>query len=206
MGAPQIGEAGVTAQPGTPAGQIDVRIHELRQLFDSFDPAPFRERTLDQAAEEYIVESLRELPRGAIAHLVVHLDQTETLEETRTVIADAVHNFFEYRADMARRKLSDLTGAGWKNLFTGLVFLAACTFIANLMSSLHPSTLVSIFREGFIIAGWVAMWRPLEMFLYERWPMKRMIRLYRRLSVIPVSVRLHTPQGAVRAVAERTIG
>lgn len=177
---------------------IEVRIRELRQLFDSFDPAPFRERDLDADAEEYIVESLRELPRGTQAELVVHLDQLERMDEARAVVADAVHNFFLYRMRMAERRLSDLTGAAWKNLFTGLAFLTACTFIANLMANLEPSSLISILREGFVIAGWVAMWRPLEMFLYERWPLKRMVRQYRRLSLIPVSVRPHTSQSAVQ--------
>jgi len=34
---------------------IEVRIRELTQLFNSFDPSPFQERDLDSDAEEYIV-------------------------------------------------------------------------------------------------------------------------------------------------------
>ena len=47
-----------------------------------------------------------------------------------------------------------------------------------------------IVRESLIIAGWVAMWRPLEIFLYDWWPIRRQVKLYRRLSEMPVRVKV----------------
>ena len=44
-------------------------------------------------------------------------------------------------------------------------------------------------REGLIIAGWVAMWRPMEIFLYEWWPLLRTGQLYEKLSRMRVEVR-----------------
>lgn len=41
---------------------IEVRVSELRQLFNAIDPSPFRERDLDPRAEEFIVEWARDLP------------------------------------------------------------------------------------------------------------------------------------------------
>jgi hypothetical protein len=42
----------------TPHAQtIELRLTRLQQLFNSFDPSPFRDRDLDQDAEAYIVES-----------------------------------------------------------------------------------------------------------------------------------------------------
>jgi len=37
-----------------------VRVAELRQLFNAIDPSPFRERDLDPRAEEFIVEWARD--------------------------------------------------------------------------------------------------------------------------------------------------
>jgi len=39
------------------------------------------------------------------------------------------------------------------------------------------------------IAGWVAMWRPMELFLYGWWPIRGEARLYDRLAVMPVRIR-----------------
>jgi hypothetical protein len=46
-----------------------------------------------------------------------------------------------------------------------------------------------VLREGLIIAGWVAMWRPMEIFLYEWWPLRRKGHLYEKLSRMHVEVR-----------------
>jgi hypothetical protein len=43
-------------------------------------------------------------------------------------------------------------------------------------------------REGFLIGGWVAMWRPLEVFLYDWWPILGEVRLFDRLSGMPVHI------------------
>ncbi len=55
--------------------RIEVRVGEIRQLFNSMDPAPFRERDLDPKAEEFIVDSARELRRRAPLGLVVRLSR-----------------------------------------------------------------------------------------------------------------------------------
>jgi hypothetical protein len=46
-----------------------------------------------------------------------------------------------------------------------------------------------IVQEGLIIVGWVANWRPIEIFLYDWWPIVRRRRLYRRLASATVEVR-----------------
>jgi hypothetical protein len=45
-----------------------------------------------------------------------------------------------------------------------------------------------IAEEGLLIVGWVAMWRPLEIFLYDWRPIWRRCRLYAKTR-IPVTVR-----------------
>ena len=48
-----------------------------------------------------------------------------------------------------------------------------------------------VLREGLLIVGWVAMWRPLEVFLYDWWPIRAEARLYDRLSAMPVRIEYH---------------
>jgi hypothetical protein len=50
--------------------------------------------------------------------------------------------------------------------------------LSQLLGSLDPtSKFWPIVREGVVIIGWVAMWRPLEVFLYDWWPLREQ-RLY----------------------------
>ena len=67
----------------TPAAQtMRLYLGELRQLFDSMDPAPFRERDLDPKAAEYIVDSAREAPVGSALALQVQLGRESGTEAT----------------------------------------------------------------------------------------------------------------------------
>ena len=43
-----------------------------------------------------------------------------------------------------------------------------------------------IIKESFVIGGWVALWRPLEIFLYDWWPIRAEARLFDRLASMPV--------------------
>ena len=53
---------------------------------------------------------------------------------------------------------------------------------------LEESRIGEFVREGFLIGGWVAMWRPLEVFLYDWWPIRADGRLLQRLSTMPVRI------------------
>ena len=57
------------------------------------------------------------------------------------------------------------------------------------MRSLLPrSQLAQVISESLVIGGWVAMWRPLEIFLYDWWPIRNERRIYDRLSRMPVRI------------------
>jgi DtxR family transcriptional regulator, Mn-dependent transcriptional regulator len=46
-----------------------------------------------------------------------------------------------------------------------------------------------ILRESLTIGGWVSMWRPLEIFLYDWWPIRSEAQLSDRLAAMPVRIR-----------------
>jgi len=152
------------------------------------DPSPFHERDLDDDAEEFIVSWAREFPRRDSVSLVVHVDQLPGHGDARHLLETAVHNYFAYRAKLNLHEFRHLLKEGRTSLIIGLAFLAACTLMSQLLRQ-RAGTLPIVLREGLIIAGWVAMWRPMEIFLYEWWPLLRRGRLYEKLSRMRVEVR-----------------
>ena len=50
------------------------------------------------------------------------------------------------------------------------------------------SRIGEILRESLTIGGWVSMWRPLEVFLYDWWPIRNEARLSDRLAAMPVRI------------------
>lgn len=176
-------------RPPAGRGVIEVRLREVRQFFDALDPSPFREKDLDPDAEEYIVESARELPSGDPCALVIHLDQPTGLPDEDGAIGEAVRVHFARRAALLRRDLRRLLRRGLISLAIGITFLVAIFAVVRLIGQLMGETAVGILsREGLIIVGWVAMWRPLEIFLYDWWPILGEQRVHERLSRVEVRV------------------
>ena len=166
---------------------IEVRVSELLQLFNSIDPAPFRERDLDPAVEEFIVDWSREAPTNAPLALLVRIDRPANSADGADVVREAIHEFFAQRAIAARRRLRRLFRYGRISLVIGLavltIFLVAAQFVFRRTGS---TALSGVFHESLLIGGWVAMWRPLEVFLYDWWPIRAESRLFDRLARMPV--------------------
>jgi len=181
-----------------PVHRLDLRLRELGQLFNSMDPAPFLERDLDRDAEEYIESWAMEHPAGSRFQITLHLQQQPAQPDSGHVIAEAIHNFFAYKAELARRELRRLLSQGRTSLAIGLCFLVACLATANAIGRIGSGDLISIGREGFIIIGWVAMWRPVEIFLYDWWPLLRRRRIYQSLA------RAHVGVAAAAAAASKS--
>jgi hypothetical protein len=168
---------------------IEVRLREARQLFDALDPSPFREKDLDRDAEEFIVGSAVELAAGPPTALLIYLEQPTGLADEGRAIGDAVRAHFGRRASLLRRDLRRLIRRGLISLLIGLGFLATLFAAARLIDrSKADSALTSLLKESLVIGGWVAMWRPLEIFLYDWWPILGEQRTYSALSRIAVRV------------------
>jgi hypothetical protein len=173
-------------------GTIRLRLRELSQLFNSMDPSPFNDRDLDADAEEFIVSWARELPPEADLELVIHLP-APALPERLADVQGAVRQYFTQRAEDNWREFRLLMRRGRISLIVGLLFLGMCLFISELFAKFGDSTFTHILRESFTIGGWVAMWRPLEIYLYDWWPLRADGRVFRRLSGMPVRIVLPEP-------------
>jgi hypothetical protein len=103
-------------------------------------------------------------------------------------VQESVRHYFSYRAEMLWREFRQLMKEGRASLLIGLTFMTSCQLAAMLL--LHgEGTARSVMREGLTILGWVAMWRPLEIYLYRWWPLLARKRLYDRLARMTVDVR-----------------
>jgi hypothetical protein len=188
--------AGATTKPSwagdtIPQGcrLIEVRVAELRQIFNGIDPSPFHERDLDPRAEEFIVDWAKDLPWDTTWALLVHLERAAGLGDEATILRQAIHEYFGQRCKAADRRLRELFRRGRISLAIALAFLAASIAVGDAIATyLDESRLGVVIREGFLIGGWVAMWRPLEVFLYDWWPIRAEVRLLRRLSTISVRI------------------
>jgi hypothetical protein len=166
---------------------IDLNVRHSRQLFDTRDPAPFHERDLDADAVAYLLAAAQEIPRKRPLAVVVTISEEPRMAPE--LIVEAVRAHFIYEGEQVERRLREHVRRGQMILGVGLTVLVVFLTLAELTLSLPGGHLREILREGLVITGWVAMWRPLEVLLYDWWPLIDERRQVRRILAAPVSVR-----------------
>jgi hypothetical protein len=168
---------------------IELSLRDVEQLFNTMDPSPFHEKDLDDDAAEFILSWAQEYQRPEPVDLIVHLEKLPDGHNAQRLVEDAVHHYFAYRARLNELEFKRLMKQGRLSLLVGLSFLAICFLVIEVAALRNPSTFWSFFQEGLTIAGWVAMWRPLEIYLYEWWPLRRRGQILDKLSRMTVEVR-----------------
>lgn len=145
---------------------IPVEVRELAQLHDSLDPSPFHERALDPKFERYLVDSAREHPPSA--SLVIAIRAPAELARHDRGIEAAIRAHFGYALESAVRQDRARVRAGQAALGIGLAVLVASLALRSTLPD-SGTTLVEAVREGLLILGWVALWRPVDILLFEWW-------------------------------------
>jgi hypothetical protein len=167
---------------------IEMKLQEIMQIYDSLDPSPFYQKVLDRNAEEYITEAVMDFPSYTALKLVVYLPEKEMQKEATQVLEQAIHNHFTYKVNQAQRELREKLTGGRAALVIGLVFLAA-TLAANLAIASQPDNVINqVIRSSLLIIGWVAMWQPVNTFLYDWWPIRRKIRIFTKIRTMEVAI------------------
>ena len=182
--------------------RLDIHVGELKQLYNEMDPAPFRDRDLDPRAEEFIVDWGREVRRNAPLALIVHLSRRPATPEEVTSLRQAVREYFAQAASHARAQVRQLFREGRWSLLIGVLFLGIAIVLGDLLIYLVGRwDYGEILGHSLLIGGWVVLWRPFEIFLYEWWPILGEARLYDRLSAMQVRVVDETPAAAMPLTA-----
>jgi len=168
---------------------IEIRLSNLDQFFNNLDPSPFHDKDIDDDAERYIIDSVRAFPTKTPLKIVFYLP-LEHHEKASKILPYAIENYFDFKTKMAGNELKSTLYEGRIALLLGSIFLAICISARAALSFLADKTFGSIILEGFNIVGWVAMWKPIQIFLYEWWSLYRKIKIFEKIRDIPLSIYL----------------
>lgn len=171
---------------------IDIRLKTVGDLFASLDPSPLVERDLDDAVEEFIVDWVNDLPQSGPVVLVLHLTEPAADTDPET-LRESVRNYFAFMAEREAKRMRRLWREGRQALTVGLLFLLICTGLSQAAVAFIGGPIGAALREGLLIIGWVANWRPVEIFLYDWRPIRRRQRTYERLSRLAVEIKQDGP-------------
>jgi len=175
---------------------IELELHSMKQIFNSFDPAPFHEKELDEDAEVYIYNIVGEFPLKKPLEIMIYVPPPEFNQETEHTLKEAIRNHFLYKKVLTEIDLRRLLQRGRRNMTIAVIFLFLCLLMIRLLSTLEAGLLTTMLSEGLTIIGWVAMWEPIYVFLYGWWPIVQKRNIYRKILAMDVSVSPGSPHRA----------
>jgi len=168
---------------------IELRLTSVAQLFNTLDPSPFRDRDLDTRAEAYLLGRARDLPAGEPVRLVVHLPAAEAATAAGSQLSEIIRQYFAGRGEDERRAIREGLRGGRRALVIGLGLLGTCLMLARFSTGLFGGGPTGqLLGESLVIVGWVALWRPAEIFLYDWIPGARRRDLFDRLAQAEVTL------------------
>jgi hypothetical protein len=171
------------------ADVLEIYVADIRRLFNSMDPAPFRERELDPNAADYIIEWAEELTGKGPLELVVKLGTPFGAEDDPNMVEQSVREYFQRRAAATRRNLRHMLRLGRISMLIALLFLGPVIVIAESAAHMvQTDRYAALIENSLVIGAWVALWRPLEIFLYDWWPIRAEAKLFDRLGQMNVQI------------------
>lgn len=167
---------------------IDLKAASLDQCFDVLDSAPLSSRDLDPRVVRYILESIDSEPgrRTPDIHLRIHLPEVRSGDSER--LAAAVRDHWAREVASERLQLQRVLRLGRTSFVIGILFLMAIFSLSEAIQNLSQSHFIESIGESLLIFGWVAMWRPAELLLYDWWPVLERLRIYRKLAEARVEI------------------
>jgi hypothetical protein len=188
---------------------VELHLGTISQLFNSLDPSPFFEADLDKDATEFLVSSVQEIPSREPVKVRVYCDKVPHSKHS-ALAADAVRNFFKYRARLARLSLRKRFSIARWSMFIAFVVLFVVVLFQTLIDeawtdenseNTSRAVLWNTVHEGINVVAWVALWAPINMFLYDWIPTRREHATLQRLADAEVEIHEVITNAASPAVA-----
>lgn len=163
---------------------IEISLEEPYNLYDDKDPSPLKVRDLKPIIEQYIANCIREIPDKQKVRVDFYFYSISDSEEEKSLLKKSVRDFFIYRTKIRFLDFRYKIKYGFKSFSIGLCFLFFCIYISTSYLNNDNDIVQKFFLEGLSVLGWVSLWNPVQVFLYEIWPILTSAKILRRCSNI----------------------
>lgn len=167
------------------ANEIHLHLSDVKNFFQVPEIDPFTGDDLDVSGVDQLMDALKAQPGWKKKGLktIVHLPPAAQADSRFVSMSKYIERYCDKQIQSNRRKITELRLEGRHALRMGTLFLVVCLALSAGTEGLlgSESLLGQVLVEGFIIAGWVGLWHPLELLLYAWWPNAQDIRLYGKI-------------------------
>ena len=94
---------------------IEVSLDDYDDVFDDWDPSPFKKRDIEDEFSDFILDSSVDIPLTYEITLVLYLPKEKKDEKKESTLISAFHNYYEYAIERHKRANANLNN---RTIFT----------------------------------------------------------------------------------------
>lgn len=171
---------------------VDLYLSDIHNFFQTPEVDPFLGENIEASGIDQLIDTMNARPGGrkGIANIIIHLPEAMIEPGLPAKVSTAINNYCNAQIRLAVQKKREIWLEGRKALRIGLVFWAICLALSLLFEEVifTRHAVGRLFGEGFIIAGWVGLWRPAELLLYDWRPYAREMKRYEEIKAMDVRI------------------
>lgn len=164
-------------EPETNAYLIEVGLEDYNDIYDQWDPAPFKKRFIQEEFNEFIITSAEDIPKHYNIILVLYLPEGRKDDKKEGAVRAAYANFYLYAAAKEKRSLMDIQ----KKTLSYLLLSFSLLGIGYLYLNETEHIAMNIIREGIFIGGWVFLWEAITNIFITRRDIITRLNLFKRI-------------------------
>ncbi len=152
-------------------------------------PLPLPYRKLNAEVLEYLEDVAQQMPKGEEARIVVYLPMEQIQPGLEQKLNKVIDIYGDVRLARLKREEKRALRAALSALAWGFAFMLVCQIFGVFADFPEHPTLTNTISEGFLVLGWVALWKPFETLLFDWRPSVQRRKLHEGLATMPVVLR-----------------
>ena len=153
-------------------------------FFDGSSALLQPESLLPEQTTNYLERQFANAPNKGLWSL--NIDASNAAPELITKIQAAITNHYTQKVQDTLWELKEYRRDLLHAFIYGTLFLGVCFSLHAALGRLFVDDFPRVLDEGLIIIGWVALWRPAELLTYEWMPIRRRLKLQRKLATLAI--------------------
>ena len=151
-------------------------------LFNAPEVKPFHHQFECESGFDRLVLKMMaiEMNTATQSHLILKMPKLYDTKTINTDIKTALDMFCDKQEEQLNLEVASARKSGVISFKWGLLFLIICLIVSGSAEQFlgsYPLT-QRVIAESFLIAGWVLMWRPIELLFFVTKNLKRKAKLY----------------------------
>ena len=156
---------------------IEVSLDNYDDVYDDWDPSPFKKRDIEDEFNDFIVNSSEDIPLNFHTSIVLYLPVSRKDEKKEAALISAYHNYYGYALERLSKAQYSLHKKNVLYLFLSIVLLSIGYFYFRGEQNIF----FKVLHEGIFIGGWVFLWEFFTNTFITTREIQLEYKLYKRL-------------------------